>query len=103
MTHGKYEYEVCIFGLATQRDGGGGGNTSLGSWKGASIEDGRRTLKWEGGAQCWNGPARSAEVMVTCGDDTRLLTADEPDTCRYVFTMESPIACDDEFKLKHFF
>ncbi|KAL3822826.1 hypothetical protein ACHAXA_011463 [Cyclostephanos tholiformis] len=101
--HGKYEYEVCIFGSATQRDGGGGGNTSLGSWKAAYIEDGRRTLKWEGGAKCWNGPARSAEVMVTCGDDTRLLTANEPETCRYVFTMESPIACDDEFKLKKSF
>ena len=102
---GKYEYEVCIFGTATQREGGGGGGggggTDLGSWKAAYIDDGRRTLKWEGGAKCWNGPARSAEVSVTCGAETRLLTADEPETCRYVFTMESPIGCDEEFRMKN--
>jgi protein kinase C substrate 80K-H len=98
VTKGKYEYEVCIFGSATQREGGGGGGgTNLGSWK----ADGRRLLKWEGGAKCWNGPARSAEVSVTCGAETRLLTADEPETCRYVFTMESPIGCDEEFRMKN--
>ncbi|KAL3779959.1 hypothetical protein ACHAW5_000679 [Stephanodiscus triporus] len=99
----KYEYEVCIFGSATQRDGGsnGVGGTNLGSWKAAYVEGGRRTLRWEGGTKCWNGPARSAEVSVTCGADTRLLTADEPETCRYVFTMESPIGCDEEFKIRN--
>ncbi len=102
VTKGKYEYEVCIFGSATQREGGGGGGgTNLGSWKAAYIDDGRRSLKWEGGAKCWNGPARSAEVSVTCGAETRLLTADEPETCRYVFTMESPIGCDEEFRMKN--
>ncbi|KAL7485816.1 hypothetical protein ACHAW6_011408 [Cyclotella cf. meneghiniana] len=97
---GKYEYEVCIFGKATQRDAGQtSGGTNLGNWQKIEVEDGVRTMKWTGGTKCWNGPHRSAEVIVTCGGFvTKLLTADEPETCRYVFTMESPIACDDHFK-----
>jgi protein kinase C substrate 80K-H len=99
LEYGKYEYEVCITGKATQREigQGGSGGTHLGSWKAGAAyidEDGQRTFKWEGGTRCWNGPDRSAEVTVTCGADTRLLTADEPETCRYAFTMESPIGCD---------
>jgi protein kinase C substrate 80K-H len=91
---GKYEYEVCIFGKATQRDiGQKSGGTNLGSWKEMVVEDGRQTLKWDGGLKCWNGPVRSADVYVTCGAETKLLTADEPETCKYAFTMESPLAC----------
>ena len=100
LEYGQYEYEVCIFGRATQRDiGQSDGGTNLGSWKAAYIDEmGRRTLEWEGGTKCWNGPNRSAEVTVTCGADTKLLTADEPETCKYAFTMESPIGCDETFK-----
>eukprot|EP00985_Skeletonema_marinoi_P003093 scaffold1288_cov168-Skeletonema_marinoi.AAC.4 len=99
---GKYEYEVCIFGKATQRDiGQKGGGTHLGSWDSLLMENGHRTLKWDKGTKCWNGPARSAEVIVTCGRATKILSADEPETCRYVFTMESPIACDEQFKLNN--
>jgi len=99
---GKYEYETCIFGKATQRDiGQTSGGTNLGNYEKIEFENGVRTLKWGGGTKCWNGPVRSAEVEVTCGAETKLLTANEPDTCRYVFTMESPIGCDDTFKKTH--
>ena len=100
---GKYEYEVCIFGKATQRDiGQKNGGTSLGKWETMQMDDdGARTLKWTGGTQCWNGPKRSAEVIVTCGSETKLLSADEPETCRYVFTMESPIGCDTSFAMNN--
>ena len=97
---GKYEYEVCIFGKATQRDiGQKNGGTHLGNWQRMEINDGVRTFKWTSGTKCWNGPHRSAEVIVNCGGlETKLLTAEEPETCRYVFTMESPIGCDEQFK-----
>ena len=100
---GKYEYELCIFGKATQRDiGQKSGGTNLGSWyKVQTDDDGQRTLLWHKGTKCWNGPMRSAEVVVTCGRLTKILTADEPETCRYVFTMESPIACDEKFKISN--
>ena len=100
---GKYEYEVCIFGKAAQRDiGQKSGGTNLGSWEALETDDdGQTTLKWGGGTKCWNGPVRSADVTVTCGAETKLLTADEPETCKYAFTMESPLGCDDKFKVKN--
>ena len=98
---GKYEYEVCIFGKATQRDiGQKSGGTNLGQWSSATVDEnsGKRLLKWTGGTKCWNGPVRSAEVTVTCGVETKVLSADEPETCRYALEMESPIGCDESFK-----
>lgn len=100
VTEGKYDYEVCIYGRATQKDKGHKtGGTGLGSWEGMSFDEetGHRVMKWEKGQQCWNGPARSATVIVTCGAETSLLSAEEPDTCQYLLEMESHIACDDAY------
>lgn len=98
---GKYTYEVCIFGKAKQKEGKDGG-TSLGSWSKmeTNADTGERILYWKNGQKCWNGPKRSATVHMTCGAETKVLSADEPDTCRYLLTMESHIACDDAFR-KH--
>lgn len=97
---GKYTYEVCLFNDAKQKDDSS--STKLGKWKGMDIEgdDGQRVMKWEGGQKCWNGPQRSATVYVTCGPETKLISADEPDTCCYVFEMDSHIACDEIYKAK---
>jgi protein kinase C substrate 80K-H len=101
VTEGKYDYEVCINGKAQQKDKGAASGTSLGRWKGMSMEDGQRVMKWENGQKCWNGPERSVTVYIQCGAETQLLSAEEPDTCRYVLQMESYIACDDEFYQKY--
>lgn len=102
VTAGKYDYEVCVDGKATQKDKGAKSGTSLGKWQGMSVEKetGKRVMKWENGQKCWNGPARSATVYVTCGAETKLLSAEEPDTCTYVLEMESYIACDWRFYKK---
>jgi hypothetical protein len=101
---GKYIYEVCLNGEARQkdRDKPKDNGTLLGRWKRMEIDakTGERVLRWENGARCWNGPARSAHVHVTCGPENKVLSAEEPDTCRYVLQMESHIACDDKFKEK---
>lgn len=58
---GKYEYEVCIFKKASQRDKGEkSGGTNLGQWAGMSQDEetGQRVMKWDKGTKCWNGPAR---------------------------------------------
>ena len=104
ITAGKYIYEVCPYGSAAQKDVGSPNQkgTSLGSWDGMAMdEEGSRTMRWDRGLKCWNGPNRSASVQITCGAATKLISADEPDTCRYVFEMESPIACDEEYQKKH--
>jgi len=99
---GKYEYELCIFGKATQREKGQkGGGTNLGRWAGMKTDGstGLRVMTWERGTKCWNGPMRSATATVTCGAETKVLTADEPRTCEYEMSMESHIACDDMFRV----
>lgn len=62
-------------------------------------EDGIKkiVLKFDRGDRCWNGPQRSATIFIECGAVTNLLTAEEPETCTYVFTMSSHIACDEVF------
>ena len=96
---GKYEYEVCVFGQALQKDKGKNGGTSLGHWTGMHIdhETGDITFKWENGLKCWNGPHRSATVNLRCGADNKVLSAEEPDTCRYVLAMESHLACHERY------
>ena len=54
----KYVYRVCPYRSAEQKDGGM--STQLGSWK--EFRDGYRTMVFEGGQQCWNGPPRSIKV-----------------------------------------
>ena len=102
---GKYKYEVCMFGAAAQKEGDAKSGTSLGQWERATYDEetGQRILSWENGVKCWNGPKRSATAYVTCGAETKVLSADEPDTCRYVLQMESHIACDDTFRKIHEF
>ena len=98
---GKYTYEVCVFRDAKQKEGDDGG-TQLGKFTHMEYkeETGERTLYWENGQRCWNGPARSATVHVSCGAENKVLSADEPDTCRYVLQMESYIACDEDYKIR---
>jgi len=100
----KYTYEVCLFGEAFQREGSDKkGGTSLGKWDGMDVDNqtGNRVMKWRKGTKCWNGPERSITVFITCGSETKLLSADEPSMCEYEMTMESFIACDDDFRERH--
>merc|ERR1740139_1021126 len=100
ITTGKYTYEVCMFGKAYQREESAkSGGTDLGTWSKMEIDEatGDYVLRWTEGAKCWNGPKRSATVFATCGAETKLLSADEPNICEYEFRMESSIACDKAF------
>ncbi len=100
----KYTYELCMFGKSYQREGGKKGTgTDLGSWSGltAKKEKGSLKYKWSNGQKCWNGPKRSATVIVTCGTQNKLVSADEPNICEYEFKMESFVACDEAFRVLH--
>ena len=53
-------------------------------------------MLFKGGQNCWNVGARQAEVRLTCGLENKLVSADEPATCKYLLTMETPGACSRE-------
>lgn len=45
------------------------------------------------GQACWQGPARSIRVDLTCGPVTKLTAVDEPSRCTYTAAMMTPALC----------
>ncbi|KAM3171659.1 hypothetical protein ACTXT7_016166 [Hymenolepis weldensis] len=106
----QYTYSLCAFNEIRQRNLGSpaGSGTLLGRWK-EWVGHPEDSINWtkqekleklpynemlyDGGEICWNGPSRSAKVKVTCGVETKLLSASEPSRCTYVMTLETPAAC----------
>ena len=84
----------------TQREGGGGSPTDLGSFDRLSQSDDKATvtLHYTKGAHCWglNEP-RKADMRVHCGKEHKLLSSTETSTCFYELEFESPIGCTPEF------
>lgn len=102
ITAGKYVYELCLFKSSKQKEGNQNHGTDLGKWSGSSLtDDGQRVWSWENGAKCWNGPKRSAWAYLTCGAENKIISADEPETCKYVFEVESHIACDETYRIQN--
>ena len=90
-----YTYRACPFGAATQEPGA----TSLGvadGWVEGSDPSATPSpvMLFEGGAPCWNGPARSLRLTLACGGATSLRDVSEPNRCEYIGTLETPAACD---------
>jgi hypothetical protein len=49
--------------------------------------------RYEGGARCWGGEARSATVFVSCGSVNEIVSVNEPNRCQYQIQFTSPTAC----------
>lgn len=50
-------------------------------------------LYYSNGDKCWNGPHRSAKVVLHCGVEHKLVSVGEPEKCEYVFEVLSPSVC----------
>jgi len=84
----QYAYEVCPFGDAKQD------TTRLGTMQPVDVND-PRTMVFNGGERCWNGPARSITVSLRCGGGgNRLADVEEPSRCEYAAKLYTPAACD---------
>lgn len=106
---GEYDYELCILDRLTQKPKKGGGDTSLGSFTrleevevdeevpadGKGLGRGKRlAMRYENGQGCWNGPARSALVVVGCAEDDEIWRVREEEKCVYRVEMVSPAGCE---------
>ena len=106
---GEYTYELCILDRLTQKSKKGGSDTSLGSFTGLQEVDtdeevpadgkglgrGRRlAMKYENGQTCWNGPARSALVVMGCAEKVEIWRVREEEKCVYRVEMGSPAGCE---------
>ena len=91
----QYTYEMCPYGDANQKEGGQ--STRLGGWDGLKVrEDGTRVLSFSNGQTCWNGPARSLQVLMRCGVENALRDVEEPSRCVYEMTFATPLVCNAE-------
>lgn len=98
----QYTYSVCFFKEITQSAKSGGSRTTLGRWKGfgeqtyslwGSKQDVSH-MNFKEGDHCWNGPARSTDVHVVCGAETRVMSIEEPSMCTYKMVLETPGVCE---------
>lgn len=92
----EYTYTLCPFERATQ-ESTSGMQTELGRYSGwaGPAEDPYSKQKYEGGIQCWNGPARSALINIECGVEDKVTAVIEPAKCEYVYNFITPAACPD--------
>lgn len=92
----EYVYTLCMFGKATQRSKFGGNDVVLGHWHEWAGPDGQKysKMKYDRGMTCWNGPARSTMVTVTCGKENKLISVTEPMRCEYAMEMSTPALCN---------
>ena len=91
----EYVYTLCLFGKATQKAKSGGSEVSLGYWQEwAGPEENRYAkMKYDRGFTCWNGPARSTVVTLTCGIEHKLISVTEPSRCEYAMEFSTPAVC----------
>ena len=94
LTDREYIYTLCPFDRASQRPKDGGAETSLGRWsRWTGTDNLYHRQKYEGGATCWNGPARSVDVSLRCGLSNQVISASEPNRCEYAFEFRTPALC----------
>lgn len=103
---GQYVYKVCLGASVDQSsasesgDASSGGGVSLGSFDRIEHDatSGGAILHYSDGAYCHAFGARKSTVYVVCGGgDLVLVSASEPSTCSYHFTVEAPHACSPRF------
>ena len=64
----------------------------------ADLGRARPLWVYSGGEGCWEGPARSAQIELRCGDTTELAAVEEDGKCTYWFLLRTPHACEVPFE-----
>jgi hypothetical protein len=82
----NYKYKVCMFDSVDQD------YTNLGKF--TSWDPKLGVMKYEKGQSCWQGPDRSAEVILECYPKHEILSVVEPAKCEYKVRMGSPAMCE---------
>lgn len=53
-------------------------------------------LHYEGGAQCWNGPKRSARIELYCAVVNEIRSVVETEKCVYTYEVGTPVVCEGD-------
>ncbi|XP_043253304.1 glucosidase 2 subunit beta [Colletes gigas] len=92
----EYVYTLCMFDKTTQRSKSGGNDITLGHWYDwAGPKDQKYSkMKYQRGLTCWNGPARSTVIDLSCGKENKLISVTEPSRCEYSMEFSTPALCN---------
>ncbi|XP_053973775.1 glucosidase 2 subunit beta [Hylaeus volcanicus] len=92
----EYVYTLCIFGKTSQRSKSGGNDITLGHWYDWIGPEGQKysKMKYDRGLTCWNGPARTTIVNLSCGKENKLVSVTEPNRCEYAMEFSTPALCN---------
>ena len=92
----EYVYTLCLFGKAAQKSKSGGSDITLGHWNDWTGPEGQKysKMKYDRGLTCWNGPARSTIVNLSCGRENKLISVTEPSRCEYAMEFSTPALCN---------
>ncbi|KAL6259018.1 hypothetical protein P5V15_008940 [Pogonomyrmex californicus] len=92
----EYVYKLCLYSQATQRSKSGGSSVNLGHWNDWVGPTGAKytKMKYDRGLTCWNGPARSTIVTLSCGTENKLVSVSEPSRCEYAMEFSTPALCN---------
>lgn len=92
----EYVYTLCMFAKATQKSKSGGSDINLGHWNDWIGPEGEKYSKmmYNHGLTCWNGPARSTTINLSCGKENKLISVTEPSRCEYAMEFTTPALCN---------
>ena len=98
LTRDGYDYNFNMLQFIQYRESGTNWYLNyLGEFRGWNETNFNRTMIFEGGTPCWQGPMRRAEVYLYCGPSNKFLDMEELDRCIYRGHFETPLACDEGY------
>lgn len=99
---GNYKYTIQLNGDLVQIDSRNA-RILIGKFSEVIYDDDDNIhykLKFGNGQRCWNGPVRSANIELTCSERNEIKQVSEPEKCHYLISMDSPLGCFEEDKIK---
>lgn len=105
---GEYTYELCWLDSVTQKPKKGGMHNNMGRFSrfdnvhvdedvapdGNGLGTGDRLAqRYEGGAGCWQGPARATTVVMACAETEEIWKVVEEEKCIYRMEVGTPAVC----------
>ncbi|KAJ5612839.1 Glucosidase 2 subunit beta [Penicillium lagena] len=103
---GEYTYEHCFLENTKQNQRKGGSSMNMGKFvkigttsveevneAGEMVSVEKVSLEYANGQHCWNGPNRSTNVILECGEENAILKTMEDEKCVYSMIVTTPAVC----------
>jgi protein kinase C substrate 80K-H len=91
------DYQLTIFGhLMHRQTGAAWYRLCYGTF--AGFNETKRTMLYEGGQMCWEGPPHRRKIYLYCGPTHKFLDLEEIYCCIFRRHFETPLVCSEEYR-----